>query len=129
MVERGGRIRVEANPASPLIGNVVEHVLPSALVYTDEAAHYSRLAKRGYAHSRVHHTAKVYVSGDVHTNTIEGFWSLLKRGIDGTYHAVSNKHLQSYLDEFTFRYNHRHDAPSMFLTFLRLVEKASPSAD
>jgi transposase-like protein len=119
MVERGGRIRVTVNPPSPLAGNVVEHVLPSALVYTDEAAHYSRLRKRGYNHSRVHHTSKVYVSGDVHTNTIEGFWSLAKRGIGGVYHSVSAKHLQMYFDEYAFRYNHRNDGRTMFATVVR----------
>jgi hypothetical protein len=56
----------------------------------------------------------VYVSGDVHTNTIEGFWSLVKRGISGVYHSVSAKYLQMYLDEYTFRYNHKDDGRAMF---------------
>jgi hypothetical protein len=51
------------------------------------------------------------VDGNVHTNTLEGFWSLVKRGIGGVYHSVSSKHLQSYLDEYAFRYNHRGDPP------------------
>jgi transposase len=114
MVERGGSIRAVVNPASPLAANVVEHVLTEAMVYTDEAAAYQRLPKRGYAHKRVHHAHRVYVSGDVHTNTIEGFWSLMKRGIGGVYHAVSAKHLQLYVDEYTFRYNHRNDSRDMF---------------
>jgi len=114
MVERGGRIRVTANPDAPLMGNVIKHVLPRTNVYTDEAAHYSRLRFHGYAHSRVHHSMNVYVSGDVHTNTIEGFWSFLKRGISGVYHSVSAKYLQMYLDEYTFRYNHRNDGRAMF---------------
>jgi len=53
-----------------------------------------------------------------HTNTIEGFWSLLKRGISGVYHAVSEKYLQSYLNEYSFRYNHREDNAAMFTTML-----------
>lgn len=63
--------------------------------------------------------------GDIHTNTIEGFWSLIKRGIGGVYHSVSKKHLQSYLDEYSFRYNRRnHDLP-MFISLLEQVwEKA-----
>lgn len=65
------------------MSNIREHVLPSATVYTDELASYNKLAESGYIHSRVHHTAKVYVAGDAHVNTIEGFWSLTKRGIDG----------------------------------------------
>ncbi len=52
--------------------------------------------------------------GNVHTNTIEGFWSLLKRGISGVYHSVSVKHLQDYVNEYAFRYNHRDDAQAMF---------------
>jgi transposase len=114
MVERGGRVRAIVNPASPLLSNVKAHVLPSAMVYTDEAAAYSRLRFHGYAHSRVHHSLRVYVSGDVHTNTIEGFWSLVKRGISGVYHSVSAKYLQMYLDEYSFRYNHRNDDASLF---------------
>lgn len=80
MAERGGRVRAIVNPTSPLTGNVVEHVLPSAMVFSDEAAHYKRLYVHGYTHRRIHHAKKVYVFGDVHTNTIEGFWSLVKRG-------------------------------------------------
>jgi transposase-like protein len=92
MVQRGGEVRAFAvdnigqGVAIPLIAN---HVLPKSIVYTDSANAYESLLKKGYVHSRIHHEAKVYVDGDVHTNTIEGFWSLVKRGIDGVYHAVS----------------------------------------
>ena len=66
----------------------------------------------------------MYVSGTVHTNTIEGFWSLTKRGIGGVYHAVSAKHLQGYLNEYAWRYNHRDDLRSQFLTLmLRAVSR------
>ena len=78
----------------------------------------------GYTHRRIKHTAKVYVVGDVHTNTVEGFWSLIKRGIGGVYHVVSQKYLQRYLDEYCFRYSHRHDIDPMFFTFLRQIAKA-----
>jgi len=125
MVERGGRVRVVAHPTSPLLGNVVEHVLPRTNVYTDEAAAYTKLRYHGYAHSRIHHTARVYVSGDVHTNTIEGFWSLVKRGISGVYHSVSARYLQMYLDEYAFRYNHRNDEESLFTL---VVDKATSRA-
>lgn len=60
-----------------------------------------------YKHDMVKHTAKEYVRGDVHTNTVEGFFSLLKRGINGTFHHVSKGHLSRYVDEFSFRYNAR----------------------
>jgi transposase len=114
LVERGGRVRATVQPTGPILTNVITHVLPRMTVYTDEAAGYRRLATYGYNHHRVHHAAKVYVSGDVHTNTIEGFWSLVKRGIGGVHHSVSAKYLQTYLDEYSFRYNHRNDPRAMF---------------
>jgi len=79
---------------------------------------------RGYQHRRINHSSKVYVVGDIHTNSVEGFWSLIKRGIGGVYHQVSQKFLQNYLDEYSFRYNHRHDVEPMFLTFLRQIAEA-----
>lgn len=60
-----------------------------------------------YTHSIVNHGSWEYVRGNAYTNTIEGFWSLLKRGIIGIYHSTSKKHLQKYVDEFVFRYNTR----------------------
>ena len=81
--------------------------------------------RKGYLHKRIRHASKVYVIGKVHTNTIEGFWSLVKRGIGGVYHSVSDKYLQSYLDEYSFRYNHRKDAAPMFTTVLSQVQKVS----
>ncbi|MBA3569949.1 MAG: transposase, partial [Pyrinomonadaceae bacterium] len=61
----------------------------------------------------------IFVTGNnVHTQTIDGFWALVKRGIGGVYHSVSAKHLQSYLSEYVFRYNHRDDERAMFLTLL-----------
>ena len=76
------------------------------------------LPQHGYQHKRIHHREKIYVSGDVHTNTIEGFWSLVKRGIDGVYHAVSAKHLQGYLNEYAWRYNQRLEPQTRFEALL-----------
>ncbi len=111
--------------ADTLLPHVKEKVLPESVVYTDEWRSYDRLGKMGYEHSRVAHSQSIYVSGDTHTNTIEGFWSLLRRGIGGVYHAVSDKYLQSYLDEYVFRYNNR-DAGGrgMFTAMLDRIEKA-----
>jgi transposase len=113
MVERQrGRISATVMPNvqhKTIRPYIEKRVLPSAMVYTDEYQIYDPLSKGGYRHRRVHHAAKVYVDGDVHTNTIEGFFSLLKNGIRGTHHAVSRKWLQGYLDEFAWRYNHRGD--------------------
>jgi hypothetical protein len=65
----------------------------------------------------------VYVVGDTHTNTIEGFWSLVKNGLRGVYHSVGRHYLQTYLDEYSFRYNHRFDTQPMFQTFMHQIEK------
>jgi len=127
VVERQGRVVAKKVPdakGKTLIPLVAQHVIPRSIVYTDEWKPYRALGRSGYFHDRVHHASKVYVSGDVHTNTIEGFWSLVKRGIGGVYHVVSAKHLQGYLNEYTFRYNHRSDETPMFQTMLARVEKA-----
>jgi transposase-like protein len=89
-----------------------EKILPESTVFTDDWTGYNGLADVGnYTHKRINHAEKIYVVTDgihsIHTNTIEGFWSLVKRGIGGVYHAVSKKYLQSYLDEYSFRYNRR----------------------
>ncbi len=97
----------DGSRASDLLPHARAKVLPSSTVYTDEFGAYNTLGRLGYLHERVNHSQGVYVSGDVHTNTIEGFWATVKRGIGGNYHAVSTKHLQSYLDEYAFRYNNR----------------------
>jgi len=119
IVERGGRVRVSVNPPQSPLQIVRAHVLPSAMVYTDEATSYRDLGKHGYAHRRIHHSLKVYVDGDVHTNTMEGFWSLVKRGIGGVYHSVSAKYLQMYFDEYAYRYNHRHDTDDLYTQVIK----------
>lgn len=87
-----------------------------SLVSTDEWQGYHSLGRKylpGVRHGVVKHSAGQYVRGVVHTQTLDNFWSLLKRGIMGNYHQVSEKYLPLYLSEFTFRYNHRKD-PSIF---------------
>ena len=91
------------------------------IIYTDELASYNLVQKLGYTHRRIMHGDKVFAIGSVHTNTVEGFWSLVKRGINGVYHAVSPKYLQSYLNENGFRYNHRNSTSPMFLLLLGRV--------
>jgi len=121
MVERKGTVRAVTVPnvkKATLFPHIQERVLPASIIYTDELGSYNQLGTAGYHHARVNHSEHVYVSGDVHTNTIEGFWSLMKRGIDGVYHAVSAKHLQGYLNEYAWRYNHRSDGRAMFETLL-----------
>ena len=84
-----------------------------SLVSTDENAGYRNLNKAGFPHDTVNHKAEEYVRGKIHTNTIENFWSLLKRGIMGSYHQVSKKYLPLYVNEFAWRYNNRRN-PDIF---------------
>lgn len=126
---RGGQIIakvVDDAGAKTILPHVRTKVLPESVVYTDEAAIYQKLPDMGYEHDWVSHSNKVYVSGDVHTNTIDGFWTHMKRGVSSVYRGVSPKHLQSYLDEYVFRYNNRDDARGMFAAILDRVAKASP---
>ena len=81
-----------------------------SLLATDEHRGYGTLAHKGYAHQSTNHAKRKYVVGAVHTNTIEGFWSLVKRGVMGSYHRVSKKYLPLYVAEFQFRYNNRSNA-------------------
>jgi len=134
MVERSedgrvGRVVARVAPNAKKVtlhGLAKEYILPASTVYTDEFVSYDGLEAAGYTHRRINHSARVYVSGDIHTQAIEGFWSLVKRGIGGVYHSVSAKYLQSYLDEYAFRYNRRHLGNQQFRSILRRVsEKAS----
>jgi transposase len=127
IVERKGRIvaRVSQELTMAATGALVkEYVLPQTTIFTDESSSYIALSKvgnLGYQHRRINHSQKVYVAGEVHTNTIEGFWSLVKRGIGGVYHSVSAKYLQSYLDEYSFRYNRRDSGNLVFPAILQRV--------
>ncbi len=103
MVERKGRVRaftVENARRTTLLPIVTEHVLPATTVFTDEMRSYDLLGRYGYRHERIQHSERVYVSGNVHTNTVEGFFGNVKRGISGNYHSVSRKWLQGYLNEY-----------------------------
>lgn len=110
MAERDGDVRAvattdtKARTVSPLVRS---NVKIDATVHTDEYPVYNALGYMGYDHQKVNHSVKEWVHNATHTNTIEGFWSHLKRGIDGIYHHVSHKHLQRYCDEYQYRYNTR----------------------
>jgi transposase len=120
-VERGGRIKATVVPSrrGPHIHDqVVEWVKPESIVYTDEWGAYNKLGGHFAGHSRVVHGAGEWVRGDAYTNTVEGFFGNLKTGIRGNYKKVSHRWLQGYLNEFTWRYNHRHDSRSMFRLLL-----------
>ena len=125
-VERGGRIRakvVKSRGTLDVEGPIFEHVLPSSMIFTDEWKRYTyRVGGRYIAHHRIRHEDRIYVSGNIHTQTVEGFFGNMKNGIRGTYHSVSSKWLPSYLNEYCFRYCERSNTKqSMFAT---LVERA-----
>jgi transposase-like protein len=110
LIERGGELRagkVNCVSANKLQGIIRQHVDTSANINTDEFRLYNGLDKTFAKHSTVHHGAGEYVNGTVHTNTLESWFSLLKRGVNGTFHHVSEKHLDRYINEFVFRYNNR----------------------
>lgn len=109
MIQRGGKLcakQVKDVSGKTLTAEVIKRIDVNATVYTDEWMGYNSL-QRVYDHSIVKHGQSEFVNGRVHTNTLEGFWSLLKRMIIGTYHFTSKKHLQKYVDEMVFRYNTR----------------------
>lgn len=112
-VQRKGNVvaRVIDNTSAAILNDFVHQTVSTkvSLISTDEHAGYRHLDKH-FPHGMVHHARDEYVCGAVHTNTIEGFWSIVKRGIVGTFHKVSKKYLQLYVNEFEFRYNNRENA-------------------
>jgi transposase-like protein len=119
--ERGGQVRATVIPdsrAATVQGKIREYVLPESLIYTDEYQGYASIGNKGYRHRRIRHIAKVYVEGDVHTQTIDGFFGLLKNGIKATHHGVSAKWLQGYCNEYAWRWNRRDNGRSMFLDLI-----------
>jgi transposase-like protein len=121
MTERNGLAKVKVDHANSTATKffLEEYASVGSEIYTDESPIYTHV-KKHFTHKAVNHSLKQYVMGEVHTNSIEGFWGQLKHSIDGTYHAVSSKYLQSYLDQFVFLYNHRQER-----IYPILFEKAS----
>jgi transposase-like protein len=115
--QRDGAIRlqvVRGRDRESLQGFIRENVAGDAqAIYTDDWKAYEGIADHDTKHETVNHSENEYVRGDVHTNSMENVWSLLKRSIVGSYHQVSTKHLDAYLDELEFRFNNREN-PYMF---------------
>jgi transposase len=123
LVERGGDVKVFATNnvnSTTLTGLVYYNVDRSAKVMPDEFGGYNYV-KLHNKHGTVAHGKKQYVRGNVHTNTIEGFWGQLKRSIRGTYVHVSKQHMQSYINEFAWRYNKRNSTNPLFLHLLAQI--------
>jgi transposase len=112
MVERGGRVRARVIPSrrGPALSREVRaNVNPASILFTDDWQAYKQLRREYLDHRVINHSAGLYVDGSTHTNTIEGFFGNLKTGMRGAYKKVSPRYLQSYLNEYAFRYNHRRD--------------------
>jgi transposase len=90
-----------------------------SIIYTDDWQAYRPLKREYLAHRVINHSAGLYVQGNTHTNTIEGFFGNLKTGMRGAYKKVSPRYLQSYLNEYTWRYNARHERGAMFQQLLQ----------
>jgi transposase-like protein len=110
LVERGGEVRsfhVENARVAEIAPIVRTNIVREARLMTDESRLYTRIGREFASHDAIQHGADEYVRGDVHTNTIEGVFSVFKRGMLGTYQHCGEKHLHRYLAEFDFRYNNR----------------------
>ena len=129
VIQRGGPVRAQKIPsrgARAIAAFVKESVEPGAQLMTDDYAGYQKVGNL-YDHNTVVHSKLQYVEGLTHTNSIENFWSLFKRGLVGSFHKISEKHLDRYLDEFTYRFNGRKDDELFSQTIRNLVNgKALP---
>lgn len=111
MMENGGELVTRAVPSTKkvdLLPQVQSFVLPGTEIHTDECSSYRSLHKLGFVHKTVNHRIEYVTKDGTTVNALEGFWGLLKRGINGTYISVSEKHLPKYLGEFEYRWNMRH---------------------
>lgn len=128
IIQRGGNIKanvIENVKMRTLEQQIVEHIKIGTQLYTDEFLSYSKIGKL-YPHKAVSHGRGEYVrDGVIHSNNAESFWALFKRGYHGTYHSMSKKHLQRYVDEFVFRFNNR--ATELSDMFANVVERVSGS--
>lgn len=115
LIERGGKartMRVADVTGKTLKGAIREHVDPSARIMTDEWSGYRNIGREFAGHDTVSHSYGEYGRGEIHVNTAESYFAILKRGVNGVYHHVSREHLPRYLAEFEFRYNSRDTSDS-----------------
>lgn len=134
IVQRKGKVVAKVIKdvrGASLLKQIRKHVVPGSTIYTDQHRGYDgigtmRTSDRKpskYRHYTIRHSDGIYVQGHIHTNSVEGLWGLIKRGIGGVYHSVSREYLQSYLDEYCFRYNRRHDGNLQFKVILLRASK------
>lgn len=121
MVKRGGDVMTRVVPnvrKATLERHILENIKHGSTVSTDELASYAKIARFGYDHGTVNHSADQWVDGVHHVNSVEGFWSRLKNSIRGTHVHVSTKHLPKYLGEYEYRFNMCHRPEAMFARLL-----------
>lgn len=124
LLQRNGRLRAGVVPdvkEATLLPLIKKNVEESSTIMSDEFLSYRNLRQHKFFHKTVNHSEKEYARYNVHVNSLEGFWSQLKRSLNGTYHAVSPKHLNHYVDEFSYRYSKRKNGQ----LFSGLVVRAS----
>ena len=125
VIQRGGKVRlqvIDRTDRKTLHAFIKEHTAPDTeAIITDDWKAYKGIGDHDTIHEVVNHSAKEYVRGDVHTNGIENVWSLLKRSVTGTYHKLSVKHLDAYLDELEWRFNNRDNSYLFRDTLIKLL--------
>lgn len=125
MIERGGKVittTVKGRAKEILLPIIGSSIIAGATVFTDEYKGYKDLSVLGYDHATVNHSKYQWAKDQVCTNSIEGFWSNLKKSLAGTHTHVSAKYLQSYLNEFNFRHNNRNDVVMFDAILNRLID-------
>jgi len=124
ILKRGGKIHLRHIPNTgrwTILKQIKENISTDATIYTDQLGAYKQLNQYGYNHSFVNHKETYVIKGtDIHTNSIEGFWSIFKRGVTGVYTHISPRYLQHYADEYGFRYGNR-KLDDMFYEMLRQI--------
>ena len=128
-IQRGGNVRIERIPdvtrrtLHAFIGRAIRD--EAEAIYTDDLKSYLGIGDADTRHETVNHSAEEWAVGDVHTNSIEGVWSLFKRSIVGSFHKMSVKHMDRYLEELEWRYNNR-DNPHIFRDTLARIVNTDP---
>jgi len=129
MRQRGGDLRlipVKDAKMSIIEPELVKHIAPDATLQTDKAMIYEIIGKRQFVNHRMIDHIRTYAEGENHTNTVENAFSLLKRGVYGTFHKVSTKHLGRYCNEFSYRFNRREQQEQMFDETLKRLVNGKP---
>jgi transposase len=130
-VERGGRVRASVVPNRDkrnLTDKAREFVLPESMIFTDEWPPYEGVGHHFAGHRRIKHKQRIYVQDDAGTQNIESFFALFKNSVRGAHHSISKKYLANYLDEYTFRWNHRKDETPIFWSILERAQKVRLAA-